>query len=147
MAQADSQLIEKRNALANQARALTDAQQQETLLEQEATVLASRLSQVNGKLKPLDSLLEQKERLQKLAADSGADIAEVSAQLETKEAELARQKQARDTLSARIAGDQSDHLGAAGQERDAGAGSGARHAPCAARRQHRRTRCCPISSK
>ena len=81
MAQADSQLIEKRNALANQVRALTDAQQQETLLEQEATVLATRLSQVNGKLKPLDSLLEQKERLQKLAADSGADIAEVSEQL------------------------------------------------------------------
>ena len=106
MAQADSQLIEKRNALANQVRALTEAQQQETLLEQEATVLASRLSQVNGKLKPLDSLLEQKERLQKLAADSGADIAEVSAQLETKEAELAKQKQARDTLAARIAGDQ-----------------------------------------
>jgi chromosome segregation ATPase len=107
MAQADSQLIEKRNALASQARALTDAQEQETLLEQEATVLASRLSQVNGKLKPLDSLLEQKERLQKLAADSGADIAEVSAQLEGKEAELAKQRQARDTLSARIAGDQS----------------------------------------
>ncbi|HEU4375824.1 MAG TPA: chromosome segregation protein SMC, partial [Telluria sp.] len=106
MAQADSQLIEKRNALANQVRALTEAQQQETLLEQEATVLASRLSQVNSKLKPLDSLLEQKERLQKLAADSGADIAEVSAQLETKEAELAKQKQARDTLAARIAGDQ-----------------------------------------
>ncbi|MDB5907534.1 MAG: chromosome segregation protein, partial [Massilia sp.] len=106
MAQADSLLTEKRNALAAQARALTDAQEQETLFEQEATVLASRLSQINGKLKPLDSLLEQKERLQKLAADSGADIAEVSAQLDTREAELARQKQARDALSARIAGDQ-----------------------------------------
>jgi chromosome segregation ATPase len=82
MAQADSQLIEKRNALAAQAKALSDAQQQETLLEQEATALASRLTQVNTKLKPLDSLLEQKERLQKLAADSGADIAEVAAQLD-----------------------------------------------------------------
>jgi chromosome segregation ATPase len=107
MAQADSQLTEKRNALAAQARALTEAQQQETLLEQEATVLASRLTQVNTKLKPLDSLLEQKERLQKLAADSGADIAEVSAQLDGKEAELARQKQARDALSSRIASEQS----------------------------------------
>ena len=84
MAQADTQLTEKRNALAAQAKALTDAQQQETLLEQEATVLGSRLTQVNGKLKPLDSLLEQKERLQKLAADSGADIAEVAAQLDQK---------------------------------------------------------------
>jgi chromosome segregation ATPase len=34
MAQADSQLTEKRNALAAQAKALTEAQQQETLLEQ-----------------------------------------------------------------------------------------------------------------
>jgi chromosome segregation ATPase len=106
MEQADAQLSEKRSALASQAKALTEAQQQETLLEQEATALASRLGQVNAKLKPLDSLLEQKERLQKLAADSGADIAEVARQLEEKEAELARQKQSRDTLSARIAGDQ-----------------------------------------
>ncbi|NHZ88415.1 AAA family ATPase [Massilia sp. CCM 8733] len=102
MAQADTQLIEKRNALAAQAKALSDAQQQETLLEQEATALGSRLTQVNAKLKPLDSLLEQKERLQKLAADSGADIAEVAAQLDQKEAELTRQRQARDALASRI---------------------------------------------
>jgi chromosome segregation ATPase len=103
MAQADSQLTEKRNALAAQAKALTEAQQQETLLEQEATALAARLGQVNAKLKPLDSLLEQKERLQKLAADAGADIAEVSAQLDAKEDELLRQKQAREAISTRIA--------------------------------------------
>lgn len=106
MAQADSQIAERRNSLANFTRALTDAQEQEMLLEQEATVLGSRLAQLNGKLKPLDSLLEQKERLQKLAADSGADIAEVSAQLEGKEAEMVRQRQARDAISARIAADQ-----------------------------------------
>ena len=106
MAVADVQLTEKRSALAAQAKALSDAQQQETLLEQEASALASRLSQVNAKLKPLDSLLEQKERLQKLAADSGADIAEVSKQLDEKEAELGRQRQARDTVAARIA----DHM-------------------------------------
>jgi chromosome segregation ATPase len=103
MAQADSQLTEKRNALAAQAKALTEAQQQETLLEQEASALASRLGQVNTKLKPLDSLLEQKERLQKLAADAGADIAEVSAQLDAKEDELLKQKQERDAISSRIA--------------------------------------------
>ncbi|NHZ96782.1 ATP-binding protein [Massilia sp. CCM 8734] len=102
MAQADTQLIEKRNAVAAQAKALSDAQQQETLLEQEATALGSRLTQVNAKLKPLDSLLEQKERLQKLAADSGADIAEVAAQLDQKEAELTRQRLARDALASRI---------------------------------------------
>ncbi len=102
MAQADTQLIEKRNAVAAQAKALSDAQQQETLLEQEATALGSRLTQVNAKLKPLDSLLEQKERLQKLAADSGADLAEVAAQLDQKEAELTRQRQSRDALASRI---------------------------------------------
>lgn len=107
MAQADQQLSDKRSALAAQAKALTEAQQQETLLEQESTVLQSRLSHVNGKLKPLDSLLEQKTRLQKLSADAGSDIAEVAAQLEQKEAELANQKQKRDALSARIAGEQS----------------------------------------
>jgi chromosome segregation ATPase len=105
LAQADQQLTDKRNALAAQAKALTEAQQHETVLEQESTALQSRLSQINGKLKPLDSLLEQKARLQKLAADSGNDIAEVAQQLEEKEAELARQKQSREALSARIAGE------------------------------------------
>ena len=103
MATADAQLTDKRNAVANQARALSDAQEQETLLEQEATALASRLNQINGKLKPLDSLLEQKERLQKLASESGADIAEVSALLEKQDAELTKQKQARAAISAKIA--------------------------------------------
>ncbi|HEU4846354.1 MAG TPA: ATP-binding protein [Burkholderiaceae bacterium] len=105
LAQADQQLTDKRNALAAQAKALTEAQQHETVLEQESTALQSRLGQINGKLKPLDSLLEQKARLQKLAADSGSDIAEVAQQLEEKEAELARQKQSREALSARIAGE------------------------------------------
>ena len=72
MAVADSQLTDKRNAVANQARHHSDAQEQETLLEREATALGSRLAQINGKLKPLDSLLEQKERLVKLSAESGA---------------------------------------------------------------------------
>jgi chromosome segregation ATPase len=105
LVQADSQLAEKRHALAAQQRALSEAQQQEVQLEQEANALAGRLTEVNRKLKPLESLLEQKERLQKLAADSGADIAEVSSQLEKKEAELAKKKTERDNLAARIAGE------------------------------------------
>ncbi len=105
MAQADHQIAEKRGALAAQQRALTEAQQQETLLEQEGTVLASRLTQVNGKLKPLESLLEQRDRLQKLANEAGADIAEVARQLDEKEVELARKKQERDALGAKIAGE------------------------------------------
>ncbi len=106
MAVADSQLTDKRNAVANQARHHSDAQEQETLLEREATALGSRLAQINGKLKPLDSLLEQKERLVKLSAESGADIAEVSALLAKQDAELSRQKQARLAIATRIAADQ-----------------------------------------
>ena len=101
--QADSILAEKRQQLAAQQRALTEAQKLETQLEQEATELASRLTQVNQKLKPLESLAEQKERLQKLAADAGADLAEVAKLLNEKEAELAKQKAARDNISAKIA--------------------------------------------
>ena len=102
---ADSILAEKRQQLAAQQRALTEAQKQETQLEQEATELASRLTQVNQKLKPLESLIEQKDRLQKLAADAGADLAEVANQLNEKEAELAKQKQQRDNIAAKIAGE------------------------------------------
>ncbi|HEU5436714.1 MAG TPA: ATP-binding protein [Telluria sp.] len=107
MAVADSQLTDKRNAVANQARIHTDAQEQELLLEREATALGSRLAQINSKLKPLDSLLEQKERLLKLSAESGSDIAEVSDLLAKQEAELNRLKQARMAVSTRIAGDKS----------------------------------------
>ncbi|HBI70504.1 MAG TPA: chromosome segregation protein SMC [Massilia sp.] len=103
MLQADSQLAEKRQALAAQQRALTDSQAQETQLEQEGTALASRLTAINQKLKPLENLLEQKERLQKLSAEAGADMAEVASQLEEKEAELARQRAAREAVSSKIA--------------------------------------------
>ncbi|MFC5481271.1 ATP-binding protein [Massilia suwonensis] len=103
LAQVDSVLTEKRQALAAQQRALTEAQQQETLLEQEGTALASRLTQINSRIKPLENLIEQKERLQKLAAEAGADMAEVATQLEEKEAELARQRAAREALGAKIA--------------------------------------------
>jgi chromosome segregation ATPase len=107
LVQADSQLAEKRHALAAQQRALTEAQQQEVQMEQEANTLAGRLTEINRKLKPLESLLEQKDRLHKLAADSGADLAEVATQLEAKEAELAKKKAERDNLAARIAGEMS----------------------------------------
>ena len=105
MAQVDSILTEKRQALAAQQRALTEAQQQETLLEQEGTALASRLTSINSRIKPIENLLEQKERLQKLAAEAGADMAEVANQLEEKEAELARQRAAREAIAAKIAGE------------------------------------------
>jgi chromosome segregation ATPase len=105
LAQADQQLADKRNELARQAKALQDAQQQETLLEQEQTALQSRLNQINGKLKPLESLAEQKQRLQKLSAEAGADVADAIVKLEEKEAELAKLRGQRDTVSARIAQD------------------------------------------
>ncbi|KIF82367.1 AAA family ATPase [Noviherbaspirillum autotrophicum] len=105
LAQQDVQLSDKRAELAERANALSAAHQQETALEEEKSILEKRLGELNGKLKPLESLLEQKARLQKLAADEGADIADVAAQLEQKEAEYIRLRQARDELTARIAGE------------------------------------------
>jgi chromosome segregation ATPase len=105
LAQADQVLADKRNEVARQAKALQDAQQQETLLEQEQSALTSRLNLINGKLKPLESLAEQKSRLQKLAAESGADVADAAAQLEAKEAELLKLRSQRDAVSNRIAQD------------------------------------------
>ncbi|MBV7538391.1 AAA family ATPase [Duganella sp. sic0402] len=101
--QADAQLADKRSMLAAQAKALSDAQSHETVLEQESTSLQTRLTSINGKLKPLESLLEQKARLEKLASDSGSDLAEVAKTLQEKEIELARQRTARDAIASRIA--------------------------------------------
>lgn len=101
----DAQLSGKRAELQQKAGALSSAQQHESELEAEESALRARLNEINAKLKPQENLLEQKARLQKLAADAGADIADVSAQLEQKESELSRQRQTRDTVSARIAAD------------------------------------------
>ncbi|GGY69481.1 ATP-binding protein [Pseudoduganella albidiflava] len=105
LAQVDQVIADKRREVERQALLLQEAQQQETVLEQESTVLQTRLSSLNAKLKPLDSLIEQKSRLQKLAAEAGADIADVAKQLEEKEAELARLRASRDAVSSRIAAD------------------------------------------
>jgi len=105
LAQADQLLADKRGEVNKQAKALKDAQQQETLLEQEQTALTSRLNHINGKLKPLESLAEQKSRLQKLAAESGADVADAAAQLGAKETELLKLRSQRDAVSNRIAQD------------------------------------------
>ncbi len=99
-------LSERRGSLAMQAQTRTEAQQHEAALEAEEASLREKLQQINTKLKPQESLLEQKTRLQKLAAEADADIANVADDLEKKEAELSRQKQERDTLSNRIAQDQ-----------------------------------------
>jgi chromosome segregation ATPase len=98
----DTQLANKRAELADSMNALTAAQEQEAALESEKSSLETRLNDINKKLKPQESLLEQKTRLQKLAADAGADIADVATELEQKEAEYLRQRQARDVLSTRI---------------------------------------------
>ena len=96
-------LSERRGSLAMQAQVRTEAQQHEAALEAEESALREKLQHINTKLKPQESLLEQKTRLQKLAAEADADIANVADDLEKKEAELSRQKQERDALSTRIA--------------------------------------------
>ena len=105
MAAQDAQLSDKRAQVTERGQALSAAHQHETALEQEQSALNSRLGEINRKLKPLENLLEQKARLQKLAADEGADIADVAAQAEQKEVDYLRQRQARDQLAARIATD------------------------------------------
>lgn len=101
----DEALSERRQALAQQAQNHSEAQQTEAALEAEESNLREKLAQVNAKLKPQESLLEQKARLQKLAAEADADIANIADELEKKEEELAQQKQERDALTQRIAGD------------------------------------------
>nr|WP_315482948.1 ATP-binding protein [uncultured Undibacterium sp.] len=101
----DEALSERRQALAQQAQNHSEAQQSEAALEAEESNLREKLAQVNAKLKPQESLLEQKARLQKLAAEADADIANIADELEKKEEELAQQKQERDALSQRIAAD------------------------------------------
>ena len=101
----DEALSERRQALAQQAQNHSEAQQTEAALEAEESNLREKLAQVNAKLKPQESLLEQKARLQKLAAEADADIANIADELEKKEEELAQQKQERDALTQRIAAD------------------------------------------
>jgi len=105
LSQVDQVITDRRKEVERQAKLLQDAQQQETVLEQESTALQSRLALLNAKLKPLDSLIEQKSRLQKLASEAGADVADVAAQLEEKEAELGKLRASRDAVSSRIATD------------------------------------------
>ena len=105
LSQVDQVITDRRKEVERQAKLLQDAQQQETVLEQESTALQSRLALLNAKLKPLDSLIEQKSRLQKLASEAGADVADVAAQLEEKEAELGKLRASRDTIASRIATD------------------------------------------
>jgi chromosome segregation ATPase len=146
LVQADSQLAEKRHALAAQQRALTEAQQQEVQLEQEANALAGRLTEVNRKLKPLESLLEQKDRLQKLAADSGADIAEVAPSWKPRKRSWRRRRRSATTWRhgspARCRPSRPCRARARCRSRKPSARCAVR---CAMRTS--RTRCCPISSK
>ncbi|TWI61134.1 DNA repair exonuclease SbcCD ATPase subunit [Pseudoduganella lurida] len=105
LSQVDQVIADRRREVERHAALLQDAQQQETLLEQESTVLQNRLSALNAKIKPLDSLIEQKSRLQKMASEAGADVADIAVQLEAKEAELGKLRASRDAVSSRIAAD------------------------------------------
>jgi chromosome segregation ATPase len=98
----EAHLSDKRAELALRANALSTAQQNEAGLETEKSTLEARLQEVNSKLKPKESLLEQKLRLQKLASEASADIGEVTIALQESEAALARQRQIRDSLSGRL---------------------------------------------
>ena len=100
--QQQAQLSARRQALAQQAQQHSAAQQTEIALEQENTQLATALQTINSKLKPLESLLEQRQRLSKLAAAAGDDIASVSLQLSEVEQQYQAQRQERASIAASI---------------------------------------------
>ena len=100
--QQQAQLSARRQALAQQAQQHSAAQQTEIALEQENSQLASALQTINSKLKPLESLLEQRQRLSKLAAAAGDDIASVSQQLSEVEQLYQAQRQERASIAASI---------------------------------------------
>ncbi|PRC92420.1 ATP-binding protein [Solimicrobium silvestre] len=105
--QQDQQLSAQRAELAEKGRQFTANLQQEGTLEQEEKALQKRLSEINTQLKPQENLLEQKQRLEKLTAVSGTDIAEITQQLEQQETQLAQQKQQRAQLTEKISEQQS----------------------------------------
>jgi chromosome segregation ATPase len=98
----DTQVSAKREDLARVAAEVTKAKEDEQAIEAEHRELGLALTAVNQQLKPLEAVLAQRERLEHLAAEQGADIAEVTTQLESREQELARERQKRDTLKARM---------------------------------------------
>lgn len=101
----DMALSDKRAAVVSQGKVLSQAQQAEATFEIERMALEAQLNQINIKLKPCESLLAQKLRLKKLAADAGAVVEEAATTLEKNEIELSRLRPQREALSARIAAD------------------------------------------
>lgn len=100
-------LSSQRQHIAKLAQTLTESRQSEAALEQEENTLREQLGKINSKLKPLESLLEQKQRLEKLAAEADEQVADLAQGLTQKESEFTRLKSERDQLSQRIAADQS----------------------------------------
>ena len=99
----DQQLSTQRTALAERAQLFTASLKQEGTLEQEEKTLQQRLAEINQQLKPQENLLDQKRRLEKLAAQSGADIAETTRLLAEQEVLLSQHRQRRTELSQKIA--------------------------------------------
>ncbi|WP_151446766.1 ATP-binding protein [Lacisediminimonas profundi] len=108
LASQEQQLARKRGEVAERAAALDEARKHEAALETEKAGLEPRLSALNDKLKPQESLLMQKNRLQQLAAQAGGDVAEFAAQLAGKESDLSRLRQQRKELEGRIAETRAD---------------------------------------
>ncbi|MDB5798707.1 MAG: chromosome segregation protein [Paucimonas sp.] len=103
LAAQDSQLSGKRADLAERARALDAARQNEAAIDAEKSERQASLDRLNEQIKPLEGLLMQESRLQQLASEAGADVAALAAELASGENTLARQRQQRDDLAARLA--------------------------------------------
>lgn len=98
----EAQLSARRTEVAERTAVLSAAHQHEVTLEREKVESEKRLAGINQKLKPLESVLEQKTRLQKLAAEASADIADAATRLEQQEDEHLQLRQKRSELAERI---------------------------------------------
>ena len=104
----EEQLSARRAELGALADKVSQARQREEALEQEKQDLQARLEQANRKIKPLEGVLMQQERLQKLAAEAGGDVTAVLADIAQKETALQALRGKRDEVSARLAAMRAD---------------------------------------
>ncbi|WP_338846715.1 ATP-binding protein [Massilia sp. W12] len=100
--QQQQMLSQRRGQLVQHAQFHTQSQQQESELEKENAQLAHDLQQINARIKPLENLLEQKKRLEKLAGQTGDDLSGLAADLEQWEARHQHERNQRKEISAQV---------------------------------------------
>ena len=100
----ESQKLElQRKNLATLAHQFSESKQKEVALENEQNIKIAALDELNKQLKPLENIIAQKDRLEKLAAQTGQNIVEATQKLDALEPVLTTKKQQRSELQNTIA--------------------------------------------